>query len=316
MKITIKNLVLGAVVFWSMILVPKAFARAPEDAEFYAAERLGQRISEWIADMENRPESVGVFSVHSNFPLENDYSSIVETELVKGLAEKEFQNVMSCTECRLPQVTVADSRLIVTKGAPDLEVLKKIGERQPVQTFLTVDIYRTKISILAHVVLYENPTGKVIAAERFRIPAVTFADSSVQVLLAMGIGRVFAGIPPTTDTGMTTAFSLALLEELGFGKGGVTLGTVMATGSPLIYVNPTFGFRGRFGSTALAWALTLGVGYGFTPQAKGISFRGAYDIFLGSWALLGGEVDYFLPDKTTPTTQGYAGFHIGISLGR
>lgn len=293
-----------------------AHARAPEDAEFYAAARLGERIAEWIHEMERRPNSVGIFSVHTNYPLENDYSGIVETELLKNLAAKEFANVMSCTECRAPQVTVADQRLIITKGAPDLEMLKKIGERQPVETFLTVDIYRTKISILAQVVLYENPTGKVMAAERFRIPAVAFSDSSVQILATLGAGKVFAGLPSNENTGMTMAASIGLLEELGFGKGGLTLGGVFGPGSTLIYINPTFGFRGRMGSSALAWALTLGAGYGFTAQAKGISLRTSYELFLGSLAVVGAEIDYLVPERSVQTLQGYIGFHIGISLGR
>lgn len=300
----------------ALLLAAPARARQPEEAEFAAAATLGEKITGWIEDMEPRPNSIGVFFVHANAPLDQDYANVVEAEMLKNLAKLELQSVISCTECRQAQVSVEQDKLVISRGTPDLETLKRIGKKYSVEAFLVVELYRTKISVIAQTVLYKNPEGIVLNADRFRVPAVNISDSSGQILLTLGPGKVLSGkVASTTEVG--SAINVSLLEELGFGKGGLNLGYVSdAVNGSLFYLNPTYGFRGHFGNTGIGWSLQLGVGYGTTSESRGITLRGAYDIYLGSLAAFGIEVIGFAPSKTVPTLKSYAGLHIGISIGR
>jgi len=293
-------------------------ARPPEEAEFKAAAILGDEIAEWYSRIEPRPASVAIFSVHSNMPLEQDYSDVLETEILKGMSSRGIPHVSSCSECRSPRITVEDQRVVITKGAPDQETLKKIGRKYPVEAFITVDVYRTKLNVLAQAVIYSNPTGQVINANHFTIPALNFSDNSVQFLGLFGLGMDLSKSSDGSTAAVLTAVNLLLLEDVGFGKGGLDIGMVMGGPSTLIYIDPTLAFYGRFGLSGVTYSFDLGAGYGFSGSAKGIVGRVGYDLFLGSSAVIGVEAAYLLPMGTAPTDamKGYAGFHVGFSLGR
>ncbi|MBI1860718.1 MAG: hypothetical protein HYR96_07365 [Deltaproteobacteria bacterium] len=289
------------------------YARSPEESEFYAASLLGDDIARWVMKLNRGPMAIGIFSVYANPPFEADYSQIVETEVVKSLAKAGVEKVSTCPECSTPHVTVSEERLIVKKGAPDLETLKRIGMKQPIDAFMTIDLYRTKLAVMAQVVLYQNPTAVVIAAERFRVPAMSLTDGAVQVLLTFGGGQAIGG----TSTTMPLGFGLSLLEEVGFGKAGLSAGAVMGTGS-IIYLNPTLAWFGRYGASSLSYSINLGLGFGFAGADKGIVVKGAYEIYLGSLAVAGFDGEYFIPSGTATAGQmnGYFGVHVGFAFGR
>src|ERR1035437_8880362 len=100
----------------SLFMAFPAFARPPEEAEFMAAGHLGEDIASWIDGLEeNRPNSLGIFSVHTNLPLEQDFSILVENEIIKSLSHRGLEKVTSCAECRIPSVTVQDDKVIVSR---------------------------------------------------------------------------------------------------------------------------------------------------------------------------------------------------------
>lgn len=303
-------------IFLLLSLTPSlSSARPPDESEFMAANLLGDEVAEWVVGLEPRPNSIGIFSIRSNYPLEQDYSAIVEAEIYKALTRRNMTNVMSCAECRSPQITVQDDRLVITKGAPDVETLKRIGLKYPVETFLSIDIYRTKLSVLAHAVLYQSPSGEVIKAERFNVAALSFADSSVQFLLTFGGGKLLGN--GSSASSMIMSLNASLLEELGFAKGGLTVGSILGGPSMLIHVDPSLSFRGRFGTSALAYSVLFGVGYAFAGSARSIHLRGAYDLYLGSLTVIGVEGSYNVPITSVANeVDGYIGVHLGISLGR
>lgn len=279
-----------------------------------AASILGDDIARWVLKLNRGPMAIGIFSVYANPPFEQDYSTIVEAEIVKGLAKAGVEKVSTCPECRTPHVTVSEERLIIKKGAPDLETLKRIGIKQPIDAFMTIDLYRTKLAVIAQVVLYQNPTAVVISAERFRVPAMNLTDGAVQVLLTLGGGKAIGG---TNTTTLSNAFGLSLMEEVGFGKAGLGFGAVIGAGT-IIYLNPTLAFFGRFGSSALAYSINTGLGFGFAGSDRGITMKGSYEVYLGSLAVAGFEGIYFLPSGTATAgnISGYFGVHIGIAFGR
>jgi len=306
-----------AIVFALGYPTASLFARAPDESEFLASGILADDVANWILNLENIPRSIGVFSVYANEPFGQDYANIVETEVLKMLAKKGIEKVTTCSDCRSPQITVQDDRLVIRKGAPDLESLKKLGVREPVETFLTIEIYRTKLSVVAQAVLYKNPSGEVIAADRFRVSAINMMDSAVQILLEFGGGKPLGSAAGGTAPLMTSA-NLLLLEEVGFAKAGLNIGTLMGgDDGTLIHLNPTLAFYGKFGRSSLGWSLNLGAGFGLRGSTKGISLRAAYEIFLGSLAVMGPEFSYYLPQSGASNTgSGFFGLHIGIALGR
>jgi hypothetical protein len=310
----------GFFIFVGLLWATTLTARAPDEAEFSAATTLGEDIGGWMAGLkDDRPESVGIFVVRANAPLEQDYATLVEVEVLKNLAREGFENVQSCPECKSPHAMVQGDHLVISKGNPDPVTMKAIGSHYNVDTFLVIDLYRTTFSVIAQATLYENPEATVVASERFRIPALNIADAPAQVLITGGLGTVLQGKTPITNrTYDTLLANLSLLEEIGFGKGGLNLGAVMdphGNGS-LYYLNPTFALRGHFGRSTMAWSWHLCAGYGLNSDAKGLVFRSAIDIYLGPLAAVGVEGGYFLVNKATSTLRSWAGLHIGLSLGR
>ncbi len=294
----------------------RAFARPPEEAEFLAAKIGAEEIAEWIVDIKDVPRSISVFSVKVNEPLEQDYGAIVENEILKYLKIKGIDKVSSCLECRSLQVGVSGENLIIQKGAPDLDTLKKIGANQAVDAFLIIDVYRTKLAIVMQATIYKNPTATVIAAERFRIPALSFTDAAVQVLITLGEGKILDLSRTLVDPGLTPSISIHLLEELGIGKGGIGIGAILC-GSTLIFLEPTYSFRNRIGSSGLGWSLNLGAGFGIYGQSQGVAVRGALEFYIGSITVIGAEFHYFSPlNNTRADYSTYAGVHLGLSFGR
>lgn len=300
-----------------LFLASLSFARAPEEAEFKAGSTLGGDIADWIANQEARPKSVGVFYVHTNYPLDQDFSNIIETEIMKGLSDKGITKVTSCSECRTPQINVSDDRVVISKGAPDIEHIKNLGKRYPVESFLIVEIYRTKLNLIAQTSLYKNPSGELISAERFSVPALSLQDSSVQFLITLGSGKMFGGTSTATagQSTFSNGFGIALLEEVGFAKAGLSMNATFGDGT-IIAICPTLAFSGRVGHSFLSYSLNPGLGYAFGGGGKGFAGRFSLEFFLGSFAVLGFDTLYFSPDKDDPTiNKGYAGAHIGIAIG-
>lgn len=292
------------------------YARPPEEAELQAASVLGEDIARWVVKREPKLRSLGIYYVHSNVPLDQDYAQIIETEISKNLAQMELNDVSSCAECRSPQVNVMDDRLVISRGAPDTETVKKMGKKYPVEAFLMVEIYRTKLSVTAQALLFGNPSGQLMDGERFKVAALNMNDTSAQVMGTIGLGKIISGLG-SSSSDLSTSGNLLLLEELGFGKGGLNLGGISGDGSSLFYINPTILFRGRFSTSMLSYGASFGFGYGFASDSKGFSARSSLDLFLGTLSLVGLEAVYFFPSNSAAETiKSFIGFHVGITLGR
>jgi len=297
------------------LLPALAAAKTPDEADLVAMRYLGDQMASWIHKIEPRPESLAIFAINANAPLDADSARIFETEVRKGLSDRGLNKVSTCYECRNPFVTVKDDKVIVSAGVADAETLKKVSGKNPAQAFLVVDLYRTKLRMNAQAQLLNSETGDMLGVENFSVPALSFNDSSAQLLFTFGIGFV---LPRNGSTEVTPAVNASLLEEVGFAKAGLTTGAIISSAhGNLIYVDPTVAFRGRFGNSGMTWSLLLGAGYGFVGSDRGLDLRGSFEMFFGSWAVLGFEYNYLLnPGGGTVAIPSYAGFHVGISFGR
>ncbi len=292
-------------------------AKVPDEAEFSAVSYLGEKIGAWMDDLgDKRPKSLAIYYIHANAPLGQDFAAIAETEILKNLTDQGFEKVTSCFECRTPVVTVTDDKIVVSRGTFDTESMKKFGKTQSVQAFLVIELFRTKLNLIGHASLYENPTGTLIAAEKFNVPALNFNDTSVQVYFLGGGGKVFDGKGKGASKLATTG-SLMLLEQLGFAKGGLTIGGIFSSGSYLAYLNPTLSFQGRFGHSNLNYGINIGAGYAIATETKGFDLRGGLEFILGNFTVLGIETVYFMPEQPgIDTLKLFGGIHLGIVLGR
>ena len=293
-----------------------SYARPPEEAEFFATSDLGESIAKWLAE-DKSVTSVALFSTNSNDPLEGDIEKVLEGEIMKHLSKRGIREVSSCLECRTPKVTINGGEIIVSKGASDIQSIQQAGRKLATESLLVTEVYRTGIALVAQATLYSSPKGQILGSERFRANALSIGDASVQLLATVGSGISVFSQNASAPEGLTTGVNVSLLEEIGFGKGGLSVGAILAPGNTLIYVDPTISLRGRFGSSSLGWNLNLGLGYGILSDLKGINGRASYELILGSWAVVGAEGLYFFPDSTTSNSlKAYVGFHVGISIGR
>lgn len=296
----------------------KAHSRVLESNDFMAARTLGHDIASWITKVPNSPESVLIYSVNSHEPYDKSFSDVLETEIMDKLGELNIKEVTTCHECRIAQVRVDQSQIIVSKGAPDTETIKRMASKYPTKSAVLVEVYKTKVFIQAQAVLYTNPGGRLIGAEKFKVPILDTEEKAVQFLLTFGSGFVTLDSGTSSGSGLRGAGNITLLEEIGFAKAGLNLGGVFTPGATLFHLNPTLGIRNRFGASKLKWGLDIGLGYGLAGSRQGFVIRAAPQLFFGSFAVVGGEFTYFLANDGgtgSGAIQTYYGLHIGFTLG-
>jgi hypothetical protein len=299
----------------ALALVPvHALGDAPSEAEFVAAQRIGEEVAEWVEELPKIPVSLGVFYVSTHPPLTEDFGNIIEAQVIRGLTAGGVGRVQRCPECRVPTARVEDDRVILTKASPDKETFARFAEKLEVDTFLVLEVHRTALRLRATVTIYQADTAAILSVGTFSVPAMSFSGASTQFLATLGTGRIMTG----TSTSTPLVPNLSLLEEVGFAKAGLNIGGILgASDGTLLYVNPTLAFRGYLGRSGIGWAWTIGAGYGFVDSTRGLSGRTAIELFMGSLGVFGIEAMYLYPiNGTAPALQSYVGIHAGIALGR
>jgi hypothetical protein len=289
------------------------------EAEFLAANVGGEEISSWVQEFNPRPNSLSIFSVRTKPPLAEDFAGVIETEIYKNLTRLTDFRVQSCPDCKTPMIKVAGDRLVITKGTPDIETLKQRGRDAQVEAFLVIETFRTTMAVVMVANLYQTSSGEIIGSKTFRIPALSIGPSASMVLVNAGLGLLVGAKSSKSGGAPPLSLSVALLEELGFGKGGLTLGGVVSSDNgALAYLMPTLGWRGRFGSSGLYSLSTVGLGYGQAREA-GVASRVTYDLMIGSFTNIGLEAVGLVPIQKQKSSKGFsafAGLHIGFILGR
>jgi len=299
-----------------------SYAHEIGEAEFLAASLTGEDIALWVQRLQHVPRAIGLFSIRAEPPLDPDFANVVEGEIAKNLESRNISRVVTCPECRTSQIQVLGERIVVTRSAPDLRTLQDLGKKLGADAFLVADVYRTQLSLISQVNLYDTLSGQLIGAETFKVPALEIANAAMQLMIKAGPGFLFGGgqLSTSSDGPSAPPFSvnLLVLEELGFGKGGINVGGVFNRENSYGYVMPTLGWRGRFGGTSLSTLKSISAGYGFRDSTYGVAVGLSYDVFFGSFAFLGLQATGIIPIASRSTTSpfGFAGINIGLSLGR
>ena len=300
-----------------------ASAKPPGESDFIGAQLTGEDVSIWLKGLDKQPKSIGIFSVHVHQPLDPEFADVMQNQIQKAMQTETSMRVIVCEECHTPQVQLKGDRLVVTKGAPDLQTMSDYGKKNEVDTFLTVDVYRTKLSMISQISLFDATSGQVLGSTEIKIPAFDLDDSSVQIMVKFGPGIVIGGDSSSGDGTSSTpplGGAVEFLEELGFGKGGVTVGGAGSSAGSMLFVLPTLAWRGRFGATGMTSLKGVGLGFGKTGDSWGVSAGLSYDVFLGSFTSVGLQAYAVVPTSSSNGTNnginGFIGVSIGFSIGR
>lgn len=287
------------------------------EAEFLGAKLAGDDIADWLDQMaDKRPNSISVFSVVVQEPLDQRFSTVLETEVFKSIRSKlETIRVVTCPSCRKPQLRVVKDQIIITKGAPDIKTLQRLGRETNSESFLMLEAVRTSLSIMIIANLHQTSSGEVISSKTIRVPIISIAGAASQFLLTMGTGLAI-GADSGSDSPPATA-ELFYLEEVGFGKAGIAAGAVVKSGV-LSYLQPTFTLRGRIPSLNFYSHTAFGLGFGASNKGFGISARVGYRVFLGTFTSIGVQAVGMVPlsSRSGNAPDAFIGATIGFSLGR
>lgn len=231
--------------------------------------------------------------------------------------------LINCFECRTPRIEVREDKLVVKKGFPDQTTITQLGRQLGVDSFLFVEVYRTRFSLISQVTLLQASDGAVIGSTQVKMPALDWSEAGLQLTLALGPGFVSGGGQSgnSSDTGYNFGGHFSAMEEVGFGKAGLILGGVSGPQGSLAYLIPSVAWRGRFGTSGIYSLTTIGAGFATSAGAGGLGLRADYTLMLGSFTVLGVDATTMLPIQNNSSGSvpplNFAGmFFIGFALGR
>lgn len=303
------------------LFVQSAHAASPTEAEILAASITAEDIAHWLEGLSGKPGTIGIYAIRASSPLDQEYGSLLESQVTKEIQSKNIAKIMSCLECRSTQAKVVGDKIVVSKGMADLDTLRDMGKEAGVESFLTINVFRTQYSVISEATLYQVSSGDVIANENFKVPAFELTASAMQLMLVVGPGRVLGPTQINDDSVPFTVNAIAL-EELGFGKGGLAVGGIFGhSAGKMGYIMPVIGKRSRLGATSLSTLASLGAGFGLTSTKGGVAFRGSYDLFIGTFTVIGLQAAYLVPvngvkSGSGDSLNGFIGLHLGLALGR
>lgn len=292
-----------------------------EESEFEAIRYTAAELETWLGSISARPESIGIFQVNVQAPLMSDLAEVLEAEATQTLKRIPNLKVVSCLECRAPQVTVKGDRLLIKQGLIDPALLQQMAKKIEVESFLNLSVFRTKLAVITQASVYQAASGDLLYTRQIYAPSL-MTDSSLTLSLAGGMGFVFGERIKTDRKTPPFAASFDMFQKTNFGKAGLSAGTFTAgSKGTAAYFTSSLGWPGRYQGTSLTSLTGLGVGYAaLSGGYRGLALRGIYDLYVGTYTLIGIEILGIAPLGTKrsqyPYAKGYIGVRIGFVLGR
>ncbi len=312
--------------FWILFLFlfsNNAFAAKSviSESEFLASRLLGEEIAIWANGHKNEIKSLAVFIVRATPPLDSSFADVLETEIFSSMKKLQGIVVNACHQCRAPTVQVEGSQLVISRGIPDDKALRDIAKKLGADALLTVQAGRTNTLVHTQATIYSTGSASIIDAESFRVPSIDVSGAGTQIILMAAPGMTIGGNDDPDASAPPISGNIMILEELGFGKAGITTGAIITKGNGnLAYLMPTVGWRGRLFGGATQSLTSVALGYAVGKTKSGILVRTAYDLFIGTFTNIGLEAAYLVPISTRSTSgeafDGFLGLHLGISFGR
>lgn len=263
--------------------------KVTQEGDILASEVTSQGLSNWIGEMNEKPSSVAIFATKAKAGVDADYPELLENRVLGGLKENTDLKVVQCFECRSLQLQMLDDRLVVKKGIVDAKTLQSLGGKLGVETVLVMDVYKTKLALFTQAMLYDVGSGELRASTLIRAPTLGWYESAMLIMFSggpvvLGGGNV-SSVPEDT---FGAGFNLMVLEEIGFGKGGLGAHAIAhPTKGYLTMIGPVLAWRGYYKGSNIYSLKSIELGLGDTNGAKGIGGRVAYDVFIGSFTNVG-----------------------------
>ena len=69
-----------------------------------------------------------------------------------------------------PGVPETKDKLVVKKGVPDNASLSQLGKKLGVDSFLVLDVFRTRFSLVTEVNLIQASDGQILGTKEIRVP--------------------------------------------------------------------------------------------------------------------------------------------------
>jgi hypothetical protein len=252
--------------------------------------------------------------------MDPSFGDYLEGEINRLLRDSQAIAIIQCNECRTPQIEVRDDKLVVKKGSPDNATLAQIGKKLGVDSFLSLEVFRTRFAITTNVNLVQASDGTILESKQMKVPALDWSDDGLQIIVAGGPAQTSGGLEVNSgQNNFSTAGHLFLFEEVGFGKAGFAASAIAGPPGHLYSLTPAVAWRSRFGTTGIYSLKTLGLGFGTSDGMGGVSARADYTLMLGSFTTLGANVTTFSPigakDDHKPILASF-NFYVGFSIGR
>lgn len=321
-----RRMILSTITIFSAILlagplnVAAAGGKTISESEFLASRLLGEEIAIWVNSHKNKINSIAVFVVRATPPLDSTFADVLETEVFKSIKKEAGVIANACRECKAPTVKVDGSQLVITRGLPDDQALQDISKRLGADALLTIQVGRTGTLVHAHATIYAAGSADVVGAESFRVPSIDISGAGTQIVLMAAPGITIGGSDNPDESTPPISGNIMILEELGFGKAGITTGAIITKeNGNLAYLMPTIGWRGRLFGGATQTLSSVALGYAVGKAKSGVLVRAAYDLFVGTFTNIGLEAAYLVPvskRSDEDAFDGFLGLHLGISFGR
>jgi hypothetical protein len=315
-----KSIIIMVICMAALALGEGVWARTPTEADLLAGTLTAEEIGTFFEGLPKKPSNVAIFDIKVNPPLDQSFGEALEGEVVRVLRDSRVISIMNCFECRSPRMEVREDKLVVKKGTPDQASITQLGKQLGVDSFLILEVFRTRFSLVTQVTLMQASDGAILGTKQIRIPALDWSDAGLQILIGVGPSIVSGGTPAASNAqNYSLGGHIAALEEVGFGKAGLLVGGVGGPSGGFGYVTPTVAWRGRWGSTGIYSLKEFGAGFGVSDSVGGVALRVSYALMLGSFTMFGVDFAGMVPMSSAgshnPVTTAGTVF-IGFSLGR
>lgn len=282
-----------------------------------AVESNADRLAAWVLENQYKIKSLAIFNVQVSHDLDKSNADFFEARFLETLRKDPSLKIVSCRECRSPQIRVAGDQLVIERGGPEKETIQKLAQKYGVQSFIEVYLRKTSTSIVLSAKVFDGNGLEIIDGITLSGAHYEVNDSAFNLIFNIGSGIGVGGDddePPTPFLGeISFVETFDSSHKFGFSVGGGSVNRRY-----LAYVAPSMFWKtGQKTNFNKIWG--VGVGVGATDDAWGVLLKGSFDMFYGNLFGGGFNLKVLAPLQKEQNAQDLLnatiGFHVTFKLG-